>query len=209
MVGTLNTRLIISAFAYFGLKEKENAGSNPDVLRIIHTVFPRWKEDSSIAWCSCFINQVAIDAKAENTLHLKHPGMARSWLSVGEEIGLADLKPGDIVILSRGAKNSGKGHVGLFITRRSGKIYLLGGNQSNRVCIAAYAENRFVGGRRLKSTEVEPPEKIVLYEQEEETPTQPEPQEPQQEKEDPADYPRAAENGGCLAVLFPLIRKLQ
>lgn len=41
----------------------------------------------------------------------------------------------------------------------------------------------------------------------EETPTQPEPEEPQQDEEDPASYPRSNEPAGCLTALTTLFRR--
>ena len=149
----LNTQLMLNAASYFGYQEKPGPGSDPLILSIIRRVFPEWKDDSTVAWCSLFMIEIAQNVCAENTMHLKHPGLARGWLEVGEEIDLDKLRYGDVVILTRGAPNNGNGHVGFFYNRIGDRIYLLGGNQNNRVCIADYAASRFLGGRRLRPEE--------------------------------------------------------
>ena len=49
----------------------------------------------------------------------------------------------------RERRNSWKGHVGIFINKLGKKIYILGGNQYNMVCIKPYHENYLIEYRKL------------------------------------------------------------
>ena len=73
-------------------------------------------------------------------------------------MALEEAAPGfDVVILKRGGGGNqpgpevieAKGHVGLYAGHEGTKILLLGGNQSDAVCVARYPANRLLGIRRL------------------------------------------------------------
>ncbi|MEN0006576.1 MAG: TIGR02594 family protein [Bacteroidota bacterium] len=120
--------------------------------------FPDYTQDE-IAWCSLFMNWVALKGKMKRT----HKLTARSWLNVG--INVDDHpEPGDIVIYWRGAPNDWRGHVGIFIgySKDGSRIYTLGGNQNNRVSISAYRANRLLGFRRLEQAMLFNLEEVVL-----------------------------------------------
>jgi uncharacterized protein (TIGR02594 family) len=108
--------------------------------------FPEYTSDE-IAWCSLFMNWVALKGKMKRT----HKLTARSWLNVGLNVD-DHPEPGDIVIYWRSSPTSWKGHVGIFMGYSKGgdRIYTLGGNQNNRVSISAYRANRLLGFRRLE-----------------------------------------------------------
>ena len=97
--------------------------------------------------CSAFVNWVAMRAGYEMTKKLN----ARSWLDVGEHVVKGKL--GDVVIFWRRGNNSPYGHVGFFINEDDYNFWILGGNQSNKVCIQAYDRGRLLGIRRLKKIE--------------------------------------------------------
>lgn len=82
-----------------------------------------------IAWCSAFVNWCIEQAGLVGRDHL---GAKRweNWAN-GKKITDAVPVPGAITILSRG-------HVGFLLFRENGKVHMLGGNQSDMVCIAAY-----------------------------------------------------------------------
>ncbi|MEM9527761.1 MAG: hypothetical protein AAGA31_14195 [Bacteroidota bacterium] len=141
-----DTTLLTHALAYAGLREVKGPKSDPFILDMIHTVFPGWRDDSTIAWCSCCMNAWAVSMCYENTMHLKHPGLARGWLEVGEVIERKDLKVGDLVIFDRGP---GKGHVGFFLRDHGTHITVFGGNQGNAITQSDY-RLPFLGGRRLR-----------------------------------------------------------
>lgn len=94
-------------------------------------------------WCAAFINA------CERAVGNPGNGMynARSFLTYGTKVSLADAQKGDIVIFSRGG-STWQGHVSYFYKLENGLLLVLGGNQSDSVCIAKYDINRILGVRR-------------------------------------------------------------
>jgi hypothetical protein len=83
---------------------------------------------------------------------------ARSWLEVGTPVSEMDVEVGfDVVVLKRGASDAGPetinapGHVGLYAGTMplDSDVLILGGNQSNKVSVAAFSASRILGIRRL------------------------------------------------------------
>ena len=68
---------------------------------------------------------------------------ARSWLRWGKAID--DPIPGCVVVFWRGKPRGWQGHVALFVRETSTGIYVLGGNQNNKVCIKRYPKSRLLG----------------------------------------------------------------
>lgn len=102
-----------------------------------------------VAWCSAFLNGVSWELR----LPRSKSAAARSWLTVGTPIQLADARPAfDVVVLQRGTGTqpgpdviAAPGHVGLY----AGPSLLLAGNQSNGVSIAPFDPAKVLGVRRL------------------------------------------------------------
>lgn len=100
-------------------------------------------DPSDTAWCAAFVNAALGSSGQKGTGTL----VARDFL----KIGTATDKPsdGDIVVFSRGDPNGWQGHVGFYAGRdKSGNILVLGGNQGNKVSIAAYPASRVLGFRK-------------------------------------------------------------
>lgn len=72
----------------------------------------------------------------------KHPLWALSWSAFGAKSPSAAL--GDVLVFVR---NSG-GHVGLYVGEDKMAFHVLGGNQSDRVCITRIAKARLYAVRR-------------------------------------------------------------
>lgn len=121
------------AEAELGQAEIPGKDHNPRILEYLDVAgFPDVKNDDD-AWCAVFANWALITAG--------HPGtqsrMARSFLGYGKT--LAKPEKGCVVVLKRG--NDPKlGHVGFFSHKQDKRVYLLGGNQSNKVSIASFPE---------------------------------------------------------------------
>ena len=96
-------------------------------------------------WCSAFVNWVMKKAGYSRT---SMPN-ARSWLGWG--IPIAYPKFGAITVFMRnnadGSPSGWKGHVALFRKSEGSKIYVLGGNQGDKVSIAGYPRTRLLGYR--------------------------------------------------------------
>ena len=139
---------------YLGTKERPGTQHNPHIVA--------WLEDAGLGrntadetpWCAVFVRHVAWLTGIPVP---RLPARARSWLTVGEPIALADAVPGwDIVILKRGTGDqpgpetlSAPGHVGFFAGRTGDSVLLLGGNQVNSVSVQPFPVSRVLGVRRL------------------------------------------------------------
>lgn len=135
--------LIEVALGQYGIKEFSGGQFNPEVLKYFHEIGHSWVKSDETAWCSAFVNWVAKTSDKPFSGKLD----ARSWLHIGE--GVEVPKIGDVVVLWRESIGSWKGHVGFFIRQTDDHIYILGGNQNNKVCIKAYPKNRLLEYRRL------------------------------------------------------------
>jgi uncharacterized protein (TIGR02594 family) len=122
-------------------------------------------------WCAAFVNGIAWELR----LPRSKSAAARSWLTVGTPVALADAKVGfDVVIVTRAGDLRGPevlhapGHVGFFAGFEpepipegaerigvTGALLILGGNQSDGVSIARFAigteqsVRKVLGVRRL------------------------------------------------------------
>lgn len=122
-------------------------GSNPKVTAYYRDAGHSEVKDDSVAWCAAFVGAMLHRAGLKGTGKLT----ARSYLEWGEPVGLADAKPGDIVIFSRG-NSAWQGHVAFFSSRKGAFIEVVGGNQRDSVSIARYPASSLLGIRRLKTT---------------------------------------------------------
>lgn len=142
-----------------GTKEISGSEHNATIVGYAQAAGFTWVNDDETAWCSIFVNWVAMQAE----LPRSEKANARSWLTVGEDVTNAP-EPGDVVVFWRESPASWKGHVALFLGFSSDKkmVFCLGGNQGNSVSIAAYPASTVLGFRKLthkKLTQV--PEKTL------------------------------------------------
>jgi len=128
-----------------GVKEIPGQAENPIILDYASQAGFDWVKTEKTAWCSIFMNWVALKAGYKRT----NSALARSWLKAGVPIDKPE--PGDIVVYWREKRNSYKGHVGIFMgfSIDGNRIYTLGGNQSDAVSISAYSKDQLLGFRRL------------------------------------------------------------
>ncbi|MEQ3656520.1 MAG: TIGR02594 family protein [Dokdonia sp.] len=140
------SQLINIALSQYGVTEIVGNAHNPKVLNYFKEIGHKWVTTDETAWCSAFVNWVALKGNVERSNKLT----ARSWLQVGKEINKPQLN--DLVVFWRYKKSSWKGHVGFFIGYTEDKkyIYVLGGNQNNQVNIKKYPAYRLLGFRRLE-----------------------------------------------------------
>ncbi|MDD3412377.1 MAG: TIGR02594 family protein [Lachnospiraceae bacterium] len=126
---------------YIGLKEIEGPKHNETIVnfhkRISGTAHP-----DETSWCAAFVGCCLLDAGLPSSGSLA----ARSYQKYGDPA----LKPqiGDIVVFTRGNKNSWQGHVGFYAGEKGDYIMVLGGNQGNQVCVRAYPKSRLLATRR-------------------------------------------------------------
>lgn len=136
---------------YVGLEEVPGAQHNPLIMAMLKLDTP-WPPGDETPWCSAFVNWIAWHLRLPRSKNLR----ARSWLEVGRAVLPDEAKVGfDVVVLRRGTlpqpgpeNTTAPGHVG-FYAGFGRHVYLLGGNQKNRVSVAAYEPDRILGIRRL------------------------------------------------------------
>lgn len=100
-------------------------------------------QSDETAWCSAFACWVIEQHKRKST----RSAAARSWLTYGDALEFPEY--GAITVLWRGSPDSAQGHVGFYAgeAQNGREIYLLGGNQKNRVCIAPYPKTQVLSYR--------------------------------------------------------------
>ena len=148
----MNVTLYWLADRYVGVHEREGSADHP-LIRWWHSLCTIGEQPDEIPWCSSFVNGIAW----ELDLPRSYSAAARSWIKVGDPISLADAERGfDVVIIKRGGgaqpgpeNTTAPGHVGLYSGQDDDLVYLLGGNQGNRVCVAGFDKERVIGVRRL------------------------------------------------------------
>lgn len=135
-------KMIVEALKLFGTMEKPGSANNPTIVawakEVGGEVADVYKADS-IPWCGLFMAVVAKRAGKEPP---KHPLWALSWSAFGAKAPAPAL--GDVLVFTR----SGGGHVGLYVGEDASAFHVLGGNQSDRVCIARIAKARLYAARR-------------------------------------------------------------
>lgn len=123
---------------YYDMAEVNGPMSNKIIIEWFKELGYDWVvDDSETAWCSLAINIVC------KRLGLPYTGKltARSWLRIGKQVLFPEI--GDIAIFYRVKRTSWQGHVGLFagLSIDKKKIWTLGGNQNNRICITGYPKD--------------------------------------------------------------------
>ena len=136
--------LLLEILKYYGLKEVFGKQHNPEIVKMFHEIGYRWVNDDETAWCSAALNYFCFKLSYKRSGKLD----ARSWLKVGTEVKVPAM--GDIVVLWRDNPNGWQGHVGLFISNDTDKIYVLGGNQDNMISIKPYHKSRVLGYRKIE-----------------------------------------------------------
>lgn len=140
----MRAKILDIALNEVGVAEIAGKQDNPRVLNYFDEIgFDGKALKDETAWCSAFANWVALKAGADRSGKLT----ARSWMQVGTAVE-TPVK-GDVVVLWRGSRNDWRGHVGFFIRETKNWIYVLGGNQGNKVGINAYRKNRLLGYRSI------------------------------------------------------------
>lgn len=128
-----------TALGQLGHQEVAGSASNPQIMAYIKSSKMTWAKDDSSgknAWCGAFVYWVM---KQHGYPSIKHPYRAKDWASFGKKVPTA--LHGAIAIKDRARG----GHVGFVVGKNSdgSKLFILGGNQSNRVSIARYPASDF------------------------------------------------------------------
>lgn len=126
------------AEAEIGTAEVPGAKANPRIVEYHKATTLRAGSDET-PWCSSFVNWAMKEAGYPTT----RSAAARSWARYGKA---GPLEYGSIIVVSRGT-NPALGHVGFVHRVQGAYVWILGGNQGNRVSIARYPLSRLVATR--------------------------------------------------------------
>jgi len=139
------------ALAEVGVSTYPVGQSNPRVTQY-HSQTNIAGYDDKASWCSSFVNWVLAQVDITGT----NSALARSWLNWGEPLE-APIS-GCIVVLTREDPASWKGHVGFFLRADEENVYLLGGNQLDKVGEHFYARSSVLGYRWPRQSVARPPQ---------------------------------------------------
>lgn len=136
--------LVKEALKTFAITEIGGAKDNPEIMRMADElgITGAYPHDET-AWCG-----LAMAAWVKRAGGVVAQGFlsARAWLAWGVKVENPETL--DLVVFWRNSRDSWEGHVGMFIARMGDYIYVLGGNQDNKVCITTYPASRVLGYRR-------------------------------------------------------------
>ncbi len=151
--------MIVSAYSlasrYLDVHELPGGENHPFIQWCLVQAGFSYHVADEVPWCAAFVNHFAW---LLNLPRPAFPARARHWLMAGEDITLPEATSAfDIVVLSREEGDPGPdtidapGHVGFFSRYEVAEdhLWLLGGNQHDRVSISPYPLSRVLGIRRL------------------------------------------------------------
>lgn len=139
--------MIKKALELYDIMEKPGTANNPVIIAWAKEIGGKveniYKADS-IAWCGLFMAIVAKRAKKEAIID---PLWALNWGTFGTYTNTPML--GDVLVFVRTtSKGTKAGHVGLYVGEDSTCYHVLGGNQSDKVCITRIDKKRLYTARR-------------------------------------------------------------
>lgn len=125
------------AWQLFGVREKPGARDHADIMSMYRAVGHPGIAHDETPWCAAFLGACLERAGLKSTRSL----MARSYAQWGQR--LTSPRVGAVAVLTRGP-DPALGHVGFWVGQGAGKIFLLGGNQSDSVTVAAFDKRRLI-----------------------------------------------------------------
>ena len=128
------------AWAALGVAETPGPASTATVLAYYRDAGHPEVRSDDVAWCAAFVGACLERSGKTSTRSL----LARSYLTWGEAI--AEPRVGAIAVLSRGSDPT-QGHVGFLVGTSGDTLHLLGGNQSDRVCVQSFDRTRLLALR--------------------------------------------------------------
>ena len=135
------TKMVEEALKFYGIKEAYGKANNPTIIAWANSLGQEVKqiyEADSIAWCGLFIGIVAKNAGNEV---VQSPLWALNWGNFGVYAPIPMF--GDVLVFTRITEIGTKaGHVGLYIGEDTDCYHVLGGNQSDMVCIKRIPKSR-------------------------------------------------------------------
>lgn len=129
---------LVEARKHIGLHEIKGPQNAAEIVQFWKDIKRGGIDNDETAWCAAFVGAMLERSGIKSTRYES----AKSYLDWGEH--LQTPAQGCIAVLTR----DGGGHVAFVVGRASnGDLMLLGGNQSDQVCIRAFAPSRVTGYR--------------------------------------------------------------
>ena len=135
------------AESYVGLKEIKGVGHNPTILQWLkkHALnIGRWgRSRDETPWCAVFVSHCLASAGYATT----ESALAASYKTYGKP---AKFVPGSVIVIKRKKAGRDKAtgsragyHVGFLLRTTHSHVYILGGNQRNRVSRGWYPKSKY------------------------------------------------------------------
>lgn len=126
------------ARALIGTKETTQSGSRTvaEMFASAGSAELKPRHARTVPWCAAYACHVLEIAEIPSPKSL----MAKSFLRWGRAI--SEPVPGCVVVLDRGERGGPFGHVGFYVGETATHILVLGGNQSDSVCVAKFPKSR-------------------------------------------------------------------
>lgn len=142
-------RMILEGLKLCGTVESPGKKNNPTIIawakEVGGNVDDMYKADE-IPWCGLF---VAVVAKRSGKGIVRDPLWALNWGTFGKLVEDDNAMLGDVLVFVRKTAEGKKaGHVGFYVGEDDTAFHVLGGNQSDCVCITRMAKNRLYAVRR-------------------------------------------------------------
>ncbi len=131
-----------SSLSYYGLLEGPGTANNPTILGWAKEVgVAGWYKDDAVAWCGLFMGVCQSRAGFPYNSQLLS---SLAWSKWGNHVDNDKAMLGDTLVFVR----PGGGHVAFYIGESKDNFLILGGNQSNSVCIEWISKQRLFAVRR-------------------------------------------------------------
>lgn len=133
-------RMLVEAIALHGTLEAPGSANNPTITGWAKECGIGAYSTDSIPWCGLFM---AVTAKRAGWARPPNPLWARDWAKWGKpRTGGAML--GDVLVFPRGSG----GHVAIYVGEDATHYHILGGNQTDKVCIVRKAKTPILAIRQ-------------------------------------------------------------
>jgi uncharacterized protein (TIGR02594 family) len=157
--------ILVEALKHIGTLEHKGKDNNPDITKWADEIGGKVEDvytNDEIPWCGLFL---AICVKRARGLEevVKDPLWALNWGTYGTKADTPKL--GDVLTFVRKTSTGATaGHVAIYIGEDATAYHVLGGNQSDSVCITRIAKTRMYAARRTKWSIAQPANvrKIIL-----------------------------------------------
>ena len=148
-------RILVEAYKLIGIKEVPGQADNIEILQWAESLrLEKTYRKDDIPWCGLFIAYACHKAGLEI---VEKPLWARNWAAFGVNKTIAML--GDILVFVR----NGGGHVAIYVGEDATAYHVIGGNQSDMVCITRIRKERCIAIRRTDWKVAQPDNVRVVH----------------------------------------------